>query len=121
MRLQTILSIAALFLVVLLLTAGSCQEQVVRESVVYETELAFFEKASQEQSRLLQRFVREDCSCSNGKFNTAYCEQVAENLVVVNARMQWHLDMARYNANIIAKRPQKNPPAIPAPESLCPR
>lgn len=109
----------AMFLAILTLTT-SCHDAVVRDAVVYQTELNFFEKVSLDQADALQKFIAASCTCADGKFVLKDCEDAADMVVVTRARMPWHKAMARYNAGLDKTAPPKDPPAIPDPTTLCP-
>jgi hypothetical protein len=63
--------------------------------------------------------VEANCTCENGEFTDGTCEDLADNIVTIEARALWHLNMARYNAQLIEERPPEEPPEIPPAESLC--
>lgn len=117
--------IASIGPVFLLLVLGgfvtSCDENIIRDRQVYETELDFFEKVSIDEADLLNRMVQEHCTCVDGKFENLNCQESAEAVVVVRARLPWHKEMSRYNAGLTSTRPSEEPPAIPPATSLCPK
>ena len=99
---------------------ASCNESIIRDQVVYETELNFFEKAAMDQAALLEGWVKESCTCSEGEFSSKQCRESAEAVVVVRARIPWHKAMSRYNAGIDDTAPEAEPPAVPDARTLCP-
>lgn len=107
-------------LLCLMAVSASCNDAVIRDRVVYETELNFMEKASLDQAALLEDWINAHCTCAEGSFTTKECRKSAEAVVVVRARFPWHKAMSRYNAGIDEKAPPQDPPAIPDPSTLCP-
>ena len=107
-----------LFLVFTSLSPG-CVARVCREKAVYETELAFFERAAMQSVTQLESFVKKECRCVDGQFTTKTCEDAAKTIAVVKARLPWHKAMMLHNAGI-GERPADNPPPIPSAETFCP-
>jgi len=93
----------------------------VRDPVVYQVEMDFMEQASLHTAQALEESIRRECSCVDGKFTTEWCRKAADLVVTVNARVPWHKNMSLYLGGIRKTRPSKEPPKIPAPETLCPR
>ena len=111
----------ALLLTTSLLLLSSCKRYVVRDASVYDAELAWFEQAGTQTAAFATKLVERHCECDeDGYFTDLECEELAENIVVIRARMEWHEAMARYNAGLTEERPPKEPPEIPPAESLCP-
>ena len=110
------------FAIVLALVAfAGCKRYVVRDGKTYNAELAWFEKAGAETAELSAELVKRGCTCDeDGYFEDDVCEELADNVVTIRARMSWHVEMARYNAQLTNERPSKDPPEIPPAESLCP-
>ena len=100
---------------------ASCKRYVVRNAEVYNAELAWFQQAGEQTAELSAELVEKGCVCDeDGYFEDPTCEDLADNIVTIRARMAWHVEMARYNAGVTETRPPKDPPEIPAAESLCP-
>ena len=107
-------------LLVVALLAVSCSPAVVRDAAVYRTELDFMEQAAVQPADSLTGFIKDFCRCENGKFTTETCTEAADRVLVVKTRIGWHKAMMLYNASLSKDRPDKEPPTIPAPETLCP-
>jgi len=103
-----------------LLTAGTCNKQVVRDKAVYEAELNFWEQTSVQTADALTEFVKMHCTCDAGKFATETCEKAAKKALVVKTRVPYHHQMALYNAGLLKDRPPQEPPEVPATSTLCP-
>lgn len=114
--------VALLLTSLALLTAlPSCKRYVVRDAEVYNTELAWFQQAGEQTAELASEMVERGCTCDeDGYFEDPVCEELADNIVTIRARMAWHIEMARYNAGVTETRPPEEPPEIPPAESLCP-
>ena len=115
------------FVLVLVVVLSGCGGVSVRDPVVYETELDFIAKASDEQSKRMERLIEMYCRfatlSSEDKelaFTMAICEESAGTLQVVKARMPWHIDMMKYLGGIKDERPAKDPPKVPPGTDLCP-
>jgi hypothetical protein len=110
------------FFVPVLIALGllGCTKYVVRDTVVYQTELNQYDAWATKQAALLKGFVSAHCTCDAGKFTTPECAQSADFILTVEARASWHKDMSLFLAGIVEKRPSENPPEIPASSTLCP-
>lgn len=103
------------------LALAGCKHYVVRDGKTYNAELAWFQEAGAGTAELSAELVARECTCDeDGYFEDAVCEELADNIVTIRARMEWHIEMARYNAQLTKERPPKDPPEIPPAESLCP-
>ena len=119
---KALLTLLLLALVVPLVGAG-CGDYVVRDEVVYKTELNFMEQTAFQPADKLVEWINLSCKCAEGKFiepNAALCKASAKLVVVVKARVPYHKAMMLYNASITEKRPPKDPPAVPETSTLCP-
>lgn len=103
-----------------LLLLASCKQYIVRDADVYEAELVWFEKAGTQTAAFAAEMVELHCVCEDGYFVEPVCEDLADNIVTIGARMEWHKAMARYNAGLAEERPAKTPPEIPPAELMCP-
>jgi hypothetical protein len=101
------------------LALSSCRHTVVREAAVYQAELDFLEQSALQPAQSLEAFIKSSCRCEAGKFTAPACVEAARRVVVVKARVPWHKAMALHNAGL-AEAPAAEPPAVPAPETLCP-
>jgi len=103
--------------------AISCRDTVVRDANVYKNELEFVDAASDEQVERGKALIAEQCECSEiagvKGFTTRACGEMAETVLVIEARMKYHTSFMRYLGGISDKRPAKEPPVIPATNSLC--
>jgi hypothetical protein len=112
-----------LAMAVAVLSAGCHGKIVVREAKVYKAELQFIDAATQEISERSQSMLNLKCECEEvaGEkgFVSKECQQLAETVVVLKARMAYHTNMMRYLGGLIEERPPKDPPEVPAPNTLC--
>lgn len=96
-------------------------EAVVRDSQVYQTEVAFMSQAALQQADLLEGFVKAYCICDSvGLFTTEPCRKAAKTALVVRSRVPWHEKMMLYNAGLLKERPENTPPVVPDTSTLCP-
>ncbi len=116
-RLAGVLAAVALSAVVL---SGSTCNDVVRDGPTYRAEIDLMEQFSLQQADLLAGFVRDNCKCVKDDFPSQQCLKSAIVVLLVKRRIKWHKDMMLFNAGLIEDRPPKNPPDIPAPQTLCP-
>lgn len=119
-------SMTKLFIfVVLSITGLSCNPSVVRDETTYRMELDFLEQVATQQADSLTGFIQRTCKCEGDiaalKFTTPECTEAAKKVVVVNSRMAWHKAMMLYNAGLLESRPPKDPPEVPAFNTLCPK
>lgn len=110
----------ALALVILLVSVG-CTKHIVRDTVVYQTELNQYDAWATKQAALLKGFVTVHCVCDAAKkFTTPECSQSADYILTIEARAAWHKEMSLFLAGITETRPSKTPPVIPENSTLCP-
>lgn len=115
---RTILTLLGLFMVLALV---GCTKHVVRDKVVYQTELNQYDAWATKQAALLKGFVAEHCTCDAAqKFTTKPCRDSADFILTIEARHEWHKAMSLHLAGITEERPPKDPPEIPASSTLCP-
>lgn len=114
-----ILPVAILVLVPILM-GSSCNQTVVRDENAYKAELELMSQMSMQSAASLKKLIALECACENGKFTTKDCEKAADLVLVIETRLPWHKAMSLYNAGITKERPPKDPPKIPAIETLCP-
>lgn len=91
---------------------------IARDAEVYRVELDQYDRWAVRQAALLRDFVSSECTCTDGRFETARCSEAADWLLTVEARAAWHRQMALSNAGLVENRPPERPPAIPP--STCP-
>ena len=95
---------------------------VLRDPEVYRNEIAFMQMALEQDTELLTEHIADgSCSCdADGNWNNEVCELSALNVLVVQHRLQWHVDMMHYLGKLKDERPPKEPPEVPDPSTLCP-
>lgn len=117
--------IKRLFVGALVLTVGltcCCSSQcLVRDPSVYRVEMDFMEQSALQPVGALTQFLTEHCKCEGGQFTTEQCRKVADMILTVQIRVPWHKAMSLYLGGLEDKRPDKDPPVVPAPETLCPK
>ena len=96
----------------------------VRDKEVYGAEIDFMDAAATEQVENGIALINEACKCEsvagiNG-FVTEACQDLAQTIVVVRARMQYHTQFMRYLGGISKTRPPEEPPEVPDPNTVCP-
>lgn len=112
------MTLAAMFLT---LAFMGCTKYVVRDTVVYQTELNQYDSWATKQAALLKGFMTKACVCdTKKKFTTKECADSADFVLTIGARSAWHKAMSLFLAGITEKRPSKEAPPIPASSSLCP-
>jgi len=111
--------VLVILMLVPMLMGSSCN-QIVRDEVAYKAELELTSQMALQSAASLKKLIALVCVCENNKFTTKDCEKAADTALVIEARMPWHKAMSLYNAGITKERPPKDPPVIPAIETLCP-
>jgi len=106
-------------------TAGSvgCKKPgvVLRDPEVYRNEIAFMQMALEQDTELLEAHLADGtCTCTDGAWTSETCEMTALNVLVIQHRLQYHVDLMFYNAKMKEERPPTEPPEVPDPSSLCP-
>lgn len=103
-----------LLLLLPLTFAAACGgKQVIRDRIVYETEIQFADNVVMEQHGQLRAFIDEHCLCAEEP--AALCEEALETWAVVESRWQWHSDMMRYNGQLTDEDPGQAPDFIDLP------
>lgn len=109
------------FLILLFLVVG-CKDVSVRNAEVYSQELDFIDAATLEHVERSKALMSIVCSCVwDGDilmFSEQECESLAETIVVLEARMQYHTNYMRYLGGLTDKQPG-DAPSIPEPIELC--
>jgi hypothetical protein len=94
---------------------------VLRDPQVYKNEIAFMQMALEQDTELLAHHLGDgSCSCEDGAWVSVECEDTALNILVIQHRLQYHVDLMLYNAKMKDERPPAEPPEVPEPGSLCP-
>jgi len=110
-------------LLVLVLSLFGCNT-VVRNKSVYREELNFIDAASDETVVNGKALIASMCECSEIEgvkgFATVECQNLAETVLVVEARVKYHTNMMRFNSGLIEERPSEDPPEVPDTNTLCP-
>jgi hypothetical protein len=107
----------------LILGLLACQKPtiVLRDPEVYRNEIAFLQMALEQDTELLKAHLADgSCTCTDGAWVTEVCETSALNVLVIQYRLQYHVDLMLYNAKMIQERPPTEPPEVPDPSTLCP-
>jgi len=109
------------FWMVLALLLAGCGSHVVRDPVVYKAEIRQWDNWAVKQAGLLKSFMAIACACdAKGVFTTDACVMAADYVLTVEARHEWHQQMALHLGGLVKERPSKVPPAIPESKTLCP-
>lgn len=121
MRLTSYILLGAVALASLGLTGCKKPAVVLRDPEVYRNEIAFMQMALEQDTELLQHHLNDgSCTCEDGAWTTVECEDTALNILVVQNRLQWHVDMMHYLGKLTEERPPEEPPEVPEPSTLCP-
>ena len=114
------LALALLPVIVAVCTGATCSSSIVRDEAVYRTELDLMEQMAVQPVDSLGGFVKGHCTCTDGKWADDTCRKAAKLILVVKTRVPYHKSMMLYNAGLLKERPPKDPPEVPAAETLCP-
>lgn len=110
-------------LFVLVLSLLGCTKTVVRDAATYKEELNFFDAASEEAVTNGKALIASICECSEIEgvkgFTTVECKDLAETVLVLEARVKYHTNMMRFNSGLIDERPPEEPPVVPDANTLC--
>jgi hypothetical protein len=102
----------------------SCKAAI-RDPKVYAAELDFIDAATDEQVARGKALIQASCRCSEVMgvygFDMIQCHELAETVLVVEARVAYHTAFMRYLGGLTKERPPKESPGIPDPNTLCPR
>jgi hypothetical protein len=91
-----------------------------RDPDVYKNEIAFLQMSLEQDTELLRHYLGTSCTCDEeGMWTSIECEDTALNVLVIENRLQYHVDLMLYNAKLLDERPPKDPPAVPDPSTLC--
>ncbi len=116
---RTALTLLGVIIAISLLRC-SCSSAIVRDEAVYQTEIDLMEQMALQPVDSLNGFVKQYCTCTNGKWVSKTCAKAAKLILVVKTRVPYHKAMMLYNAGLLEERPPKDPPEVPAAETLCP-
>lgn len=126
LRIHAVIAAAflAFFAVLVVLFGGGCAPPAVRDSGVYGAEVDFVEEATREHVEHSMVVLREECTCIEVSgvlgWETAACQDLAETVAVLRARMAYHTAFMRYLGGLSDVRPEEEPPDVPEASSLCP-
>lgn len=108
-------------MLVCVLVLSGCKSVLIRDTEVYWNEIKFFEMALKQNTKLLKDYVQSGaCSCEDGEWTTPECKRAASNVVVIEARLDWHLAQMEYLGKFKSSPPPEQEPEIPAASILCP-
>lgn len=127
-------------LVALALLLVGCNQHVIRDAAVYQTELTQYDNWATKQADLLAGFMEKSCTCeavprprsgamagvdptegnATLKFSSLECAMAADFVLTIRARHEWHMQMSLYNGDLREAPPASPPPVIPASSTLCP-
>lgn len=114
------LNLLLLCVVVLATTACKKPGVTLRDPEVYRNEIALLQMAIEQDTELLAEHINDgSCSCEDGEWNNEVCEASALNVVVMRARLEWHVAMMLYLGNLSDTNPGDEP-EVPDPSTLCP-
>lgn len=106
------------------LFAIGCKDVVVRDAKVYRAELEFVDAAATEQVERGKAIIEAECTCEEvvgiKGFATKECQDLAETVLTIEARMTYHTNFMRYLGGLSEKRPPKEPPPVLDTNTLCP-
>jgi len=106
------------------LFAIGCKDVAVRDAKVYKAELEFVDAASDESVTRGKAVITTECTCETVMditgFATPECNDLAETILTIEARMAYHTNFMRYLGGLSDKRPPKDPPDVPDTNTLCP-
>lgn len=112
-----------LFLLVCGLVLPSCgtKKVVLRDAGVYKSELEFLQMALRRSTDLLEDHLQENhCSCDEYRnWTTETCEESAKTILVIRARLTYHINLMLFNAGL-RETPSRELPEIGHPSELCP-
>jgi len=93
----------------------------IRDPNVYANEIDFLRMAITQQTSLLEYHLQDgSCVCVEQEWTVEECEKTAKSILVMRARLDWHLALMEYNGSLREDRPPKDPPEIPESTTLCP-
>lgn len=110
MRLQ------ALFLVLPIL--GCASPKVLRDARVYTMELEFLQMSITKTTDLLEEHLLESCTCAHTRWTSPLCEETAKTILLLRARIPYHIGLMKYNAGLQEHRPV-DLPEVGDPSELC--
>lgn len=112
----------SIFLVALALSTG-CKRVVLRDAEVYKNEIYLLQMTIEQDTELLREHLADgSCSCdTDGNWNHEVCEMSALNVLVMERRLEWHVNMMLYLGSVIDDHPGEEP-AVSEEEvsTLCP-
>lgn len=109
--------VAALFL------SGCASQVAVRDLSTYRNEVKFLAAASTQEADAIEALMPIACKCEeqDGEkyWLTQECENAADLVQTVRARVPYHVAMMLYLGGDTEERPPKDPPEIPKATDLC--
>lgn len=100
-----------------------CKKVVLRDATTYKNEVYLLQMTIEQDTELLREHIADgSCSCDEeGNWNNEVCETSALNVLVMERRLQWHVDMMMYLGGLSEEDPGEEPPVSEDEvASLCP-
>lgn len=91
-------------------------KQLLRDRVVYGSELQFADNTVAEQHAQLRQFIDLYCLC--GDAPQLLCNEAVETWVVVESRWPWHMQMMLYNGAMTDVDPGMVPAVVEYPHLM---
>ncbi len=106
------------------LAVVGCSKPAIREATVYKAEIDFVDAATQEVVERGKAVLDTQCVCVEPvegikTFKTQECSQLAETVLVLDARMKYHTDYMRFLGGVSDVRPEGDAPDVPDVGTLC--
>lgn len=96
---------------------------VLRNAPTYQNEILFLQMVIEQDTDLLKEHLHDgSCSCDmEGNWSTELCEQTALNVLVMERRLAWHINMMMFLGGFSETHPGEEP-AVSETEiqTLCP-
>jgi hypothetical protein len=106
-----------------MLGTSACKRVVVRDALTYKNEIYLLEMAIEQDTALLREHLADGaCKCDeDGNWSSESCEMAALNVVVMGARLKWHIAMMMYLGGLSEENPGEEPPVSEEDTAaLCP-
>jgi hypothetical protein len=101
-----------------------CHQAAVRDANVYSAEIDFVDAAIREVAERGRLLIERQCQCVSVDGVKAFlqreCYEMAETVLVLEARMVYHTAFMRYLGGLSEDKPGDAPPDIEDPVTLCP-
>lgn len=90
---------------------------IVRDRVVYETELDQYHAWATREAAFLRAWLPKHCVCQHGRQPSQECQEVEDLILTIESRADWHRAMSLHLAGL--QTHPGDPPLIPPVGSLC--